>query len=75
MGYRTCLGLLSLSKKYGKERLEAACARAVAIGSLNRKSVISILEKNLDRQATLPASQAEWRSPMHDNVRGPKYYH
>lgn len=75
MGYRACLGLLSLAKKYGKERLEAACARAVAIGSLTRKSVVSILENHLDRQATLPVSQAEWHSPMHDNVRGPDYYH
>ena len=61
--------------KGGKERLEAACARAVAIGSLTRKSVVSILENHLDRQATLPVSQAEWHSPMHDNVRGPDYYH
>ena len=75
MGYRACLGLLSLTKKYGKDRLEAACARAVAIGSLTRKSVVSILENHLDRQATLPVSQAEWHSPMHDNVRGPDYYH
>ncbi|RAA04248.1 IS21 family transposase, partial [Ralstonia pseudosolanacearum] len=43
MGYRACLGLLSLARKYGKDRLEAACARAVAIGSLTRKSVLSIL--------------------------------
>ena len=75
MGYRACLGLLSLAKKYGNDRLEAACARAVAIGSLTRKSVVSILENHLDRQATLPVSQTEWHSPMHDNVRGPDYYH
>lgn len=27
-GYRACLGLLSLTKKYGLQRLEAACQRA-----------------------------------------------
>ena len=32
-GYRACLGLLSLSKDYGEERLEAACRRALAIGA------------------------------------------
>ena len=26
-GYRGCLGLLSLAKRYGPERLEAACAK------------------------------------------------
>ena len=29
MGYRACLGLLSLARKYGKPRLEAACQRAL----------------------------------------------
>jgi transposase len=53
MGYRACLGLLSLSKKYGVDRLEAACQRAVAIGSLTRKSVLSILQAGLDRIAPI----------------------
>jgi len=76
-GYRTCLGLLSLTKKYGKKRLDAACKRAQHIGSMNYKSIESILRKSLDKlplddneepsQSTLPLS--------HDNVRGPGYYH
>ncbi|MBO0800280.1 MAG: IS21 family transposase, partial [Blastocatellia bacterium] len=41
MGYRSCLGLLSLEKSYGKERLEAACERAIALGSPTRSSAIS----------------------------------
>jgi transposase len=32
-GYRSCLGILRLSKRYGQERLEAACARAMAAGA------------------------------------------
>jgi transposase len=75
MGYRACLGLLKLARKYGKERLEAACVRAVAIGAPTRRSVISILESGLDRQAPLPPSLTEWLSPDHENVRGPDYYH
>jgi hypothetical protein len=31
-GYRACLGLLSLSRRYGRERLEAACALALELG-------------------------------------------
>jgi transposase len=30
-GYRRCLGLLNHARRYGKERLEAACERALAI--------------------------------------------
>ena len=81
MGYRACLGLLSLARQYGKERLEAACARAVALGALNRRSVINILKSGLDGKP-LPstpteqqAAQTDWISPLHDNVRGPTYYH
>lgn len=74
MGYRSCLGVFGLSKRYGEDRLEAACARALAIGSPKRKTVQSILEAGLDRHADLfPAAAAPL--PAHANVRGPEYYH
>jgi transposase len=75
MGYRACLGLLQLLRKYGRERLEAACVRALAIGAPNRRSVLSILESGLDRQPVLAAPSGEWHAPDHENVRGPDYYH
>ncbi len=75
MGYRSCLGLLALARQYGHDRLEAACARAWAIGARTRRSVLSILQGGLDRQP-LPtaAAQVDWISPEHDNLRGPDYY-
>ena len=33
-GYRSCLGLKDLLRVYGGERLEAACRRALPIGTL-----------------------------------------
>ena len=30
-GYRSCLGLMRLARSYGRERMEAACTRALAI--------------------------------------------
>lgn len=75
MGYRACLGLLSLERKYGRARLEAACQRALTIGSPTRRSVLSILEAGLDQQSALPITPTEWRAPEHENVRGPDYYH
>jgi transposase len=73
-GYRACLGLLALARKYGEQRLEVACKRAVAINAPSRKSVASILAHGLDQQP-LPRSLFAAELPVHDNVRGPKYYH
>lgn len=74
MGYRSCLGVFSLAKRYGEDRLEAACARALAIGSPRRKSVQSILVAGLDRHPELLTDVAT-PSPAHGNVRGPDYFH
>lgn len=77
--YRSCLGLLNLSRRFGKERLEAACRRALYLGSPTRKSVISILERGLDR-LPLPDSINEQSSGnstkplIHENIRGADYY-
>ena len=71
MGYRTCLGLLSLSRQYGNARLEAACQRAMALNSPYRKSVLSILQAGLDQQPLpSPVIATEPIAPAHDNVRG-----
>lgn len=75
MGYRACLGLLSLAKKYGNDRLEAACTRALVIGAPSRKSVASILKAGLDQQPLPGTAQLELTLPAHANVRGPEYYH
>ena len=71
-GYRACLGVMALAREYGPERLEAAAARAVAIGSLTRSSVKSILQRSLDRTGEAATDPTV---PTHDNVRGPGYYH
>lgn len=74
-GYRACLGLLSLARTYSEVRLEAACLRALQIGSPTRASVASILKAGLDQHAPLTHSQAEPPLPSHENIRGPGYYH
>lgn len=73
-GYRSCLGLMRLTRNHGRERMEAACVRALAVGAHRYRSVASILEKGLDRQP-VPPQQAELALPDHANVRGPGYYH
>lgn len=73
-GYRACLGLQRLARQYGAERLDAACARAMSIRSPTYRSVASILAAGLDRQPP-PGTAAQAPLPLHDNVRGPDYYH
>lgn len=76
-GYRACLGLLNLAKTYGEQRLEAACRRALAIGSPTRKRIIAILKAKLDQHPDLfPAADtaAATASRTHDNVRGADYF-
>lgn len=73
-GYRSCLGLLNLVKRYGATRLEAACERALLAGSPTRKSVLSILDNGLDK-APLPPVETDETATAHDNVRGASYYH
>ncbi len=74
-GYRRCLGLLNHARRYGKARLEAACARALAIHAPNYRSVTSILKQGLDRQPLPESEPAQGELPLHANVRGPGYYH
>lgn len=72
-GYRSCLGIMRLGKRFGDDRLEAACTRALAVRALSYRSVESILKTGLDRQP-LPGPAPELLSREHANVRGPAYY-
>ena len=70
--YRACLGLLSLSKRYGDARLEAACVLACSLGTSKYSHIRDIL---VNRRDLLQASTApEWSSPAHAHVRGADYY-
>lgn len=72
--FRSCLGILRLGKTYGDERLEAACRRALILGSYRYKSIESILKHRLDEKPL--QEQQELALPEdHDNIRGPSYYH
>jgi hypothetical protein len=70
--YRACLGLLSLSKRYGEHRLEAACAMARQLGTTKYTHIRDIL---LNRRDLLEQTQSsQWSSPVHAHVRGAGYY-
>lgn len=73
-GYRACLGLIRLARRYPAERVEAACARALAVGAWSYRSVKSILETGLDGQPLPDGPTARAQEIVHANVRGAAYY-
>jgi transposase len=73
-GYRSCLGILRLSKRYGKDRLEAACDRALAVRARSYRHVESILKNGLDRMPKKSAPKQRALPLLHENVRGGDYY-
>jgi len=71
-GYRACLGLIRLGDRYGRDRVDVACARALAIGSPSFKSVAAILKNGLDR---MPPGETSARAPIaHEHLRGAGYF-
>lgn len=79
--YRRIFALLANAKKYGRERLNNACHRALHINSPTRHSIESILKQGLDQvpleQPTNARQQQEEQLALdyHENVRGEGYYH
>lgn len=73
-GFRSCIGILRLAKQYDAERLDAACARALGLGTRSYSSVAAILKNARERKVASP-SQPEQPSLFHENIRGPGYYH
>jgi len=73
-GYRSCLGILRLGKTYTDARLEAACTRALLLGTHRYKSIESILKKGLDAKL-IEVADDPVLPQQHENVRGSGYYH
>lgn len=73
-GYRSCLGILRLAKTYTDIRLEAACKRALLLGTCRYKSIESILKHGLDSKSIV-AEEESALPQQHENVRGSEYYH
>jgi transposase len=75
-GYRSALGLLRLSDRFGAERLERACERAIAMRSASYRTVKTMLKQRMESaplfdQVQSPDPAAELGAV---NVRGRRYY-
>lgn len=72
-GYRTCLGVIRLADKFGRDRLDAACKRALEINARSYSSVHSILKNGLERKPRPRATEEP--AITHPNIRGADYFH
>jgi len=79
--YQKCLGILRLGGRYGEERLEAACKRALHFGVNTYKGIEAVLKSGSDKlPLPLPLEADEGGKnqlpkPLHhDNIRGSHYY-
>ena len=72
--YRACLGVKRLEQDYGRERLEAACRRAVAYHACGYRNIKSILASGLDKQQEYLGENKGYSMPEHKNIRGKIYY-
>ena len=69
-GYKSCMGILQLSKTYGGKRLEMACKRARELGSHTYSTVKTILKNGTENVQTCTTKA----TPKHENIRGCGYY-
>ena len=73
-GFRSCIGILGLVRRFGPDRVDAACARALALNTRSYGSVAAILKNRAEKA---PSATAAEEAPvlLHSNIRGPGYYH
>jgi hypothetical protein len=71
--YRSCVGILSLEKKVGRERLIKAVERASSFHVYNYKVIKNIIAGNLDKLkgSSVPKQVS---LPFHENIRGKEHY-
>jgi transposase len=72
ISYRTCLGIIDLSRRYGARRVNRASKRALEFRSYSYKAVKNILEKGLDRVNEEALFLEPF--PLHSNIRGEDYF-
>ncbi|MEE2003446.1 IS21 family transposase, partial [Alkalimonas sp. MEB108] len=70
---KSCLAILNLATKYGQDRLEAACLKALLLEQPHRKVILNLLINNKERE--LSGTDIDEHPMMnHHNIRGQHYY-
>jgi transposase len=69
--YKSCMGILKLQDKYGKDRLEKASEVALKGCFINYGTISNILLNNRDK---MEQEASEQQIPVHENIRGKQSY-
>jgi transposase len=69
--YKSCHGILSLSKKIGNERLTSVCSKALEYGTYSYGMVKPYWKKTLIFHEK---KEVQVEIPQHNNIRGNNYY-
>jgi len=64
--YRSCMGILQMSRTYGNDRLESACSMALGMHAVNCNTIRNILKNGRD----INTSPSAIPTPEHENLRG-----
>jgi len=73
--YKSCIGILSMEKKVGTQRLINAIQRATFYQIYNYKAIKKIIEGGLDiLYAQEQLTPVQTTIPFHENIRGKDYY-
>ncbi len=71
-GFKVCMGIISLAKRYGKERVNQACKRALDYEEYSYKFVNNLLKSGMEKVKI--QDNAEIVTSPHENIRGKIYY-
>lgn len=72
-GFRPCLGIIRLGKRYPSSRVDRACERALKLNIVGYRHIENMLKNGRD-QLPLQTSPAGAVAGTHNNVRGAAYY-
>jgi transposase len=70
--FKSCMGVLQLSKGYKPEDLETVCNRAIEYNCISLKFLKNSLKNNIHK--TAQEDPIEMKLPFHENIRGKKNY-
>jgi hypothetical protein len=68
------MGIIHLVRHYEPGRVEAAAQRALKYNTCSYRSLKAILSSGLDQQQDNGEHPARTSLPLHQNIRGQKYY-
>lgn len=71
--FRPCMGIIRLGKRYGNDRVDRACSRALKMHIVGYRHIESMLKTGRD-QLPDTGEVASRPAVSHDNLRGAAYY-